>query len=346
MDKRDKDRHDKDIMKLAVVCHMYPYKSLGLSGGELYMHNTIKQLDIETQVYVLKIDTCPECWRDRPMTWERDGVSVKKISSIDELPMDYDYYITHLDCTNPVAKFCYDNKKKMIFVSHNLIRYDSVLALNQMGLCKIIVNSHNMSMNELYFGKNNLFIWTPPLDYEFFSNCSPGVGLTFYNKYITLINPTPSKGGYVFKNLIELMPHRKFLVVQGGYYIDRQMSFDYPNVLTLTAQTDMRTVYMNTRILLYPSDIETYGMCAQEAQSCGIPVIAYHCNDTLGLVENLGTSGIYIYNNRDDYPLWIREINKLDDFYEYSKKSMQSRQNAMNKNTKTRIEKLKSFIRN
>ncbi len=65
-------------------------------------------------------------------------------------------------------------------------------------------------------------------------------------------------------------------------------------------------VYARTRILLVPSEYESWGRVGVEAFAAGIPVIAH---PTPGLTESLGTAGIFA--NRRDIDAWEQAINGL-----------------------------------
>lgn len=122
---------------------------------------------------------------------------------------------------------------------------------------------------------------------------------------VTLVNLSEPKGGELFWRLVRSLPHRPFLGVAGGYgaqYVD-----SYPNADVINGTPAMRDdVYSQTRLLLMPSERETWGMVAVEAMASGIPVIAH---PTDGLIESLGDAGIFV--DRADGQGWIDEIERL-----------------------------------
>lgn len=134
---------------------------------------------------------------------------------------------------------------------------------------------------------------------------------------ITLINLYPNKGADVFWKLAEAMPERSFLAVRGSY--GEQDVRDLPNVEVIdnVPGTDMaKLVYARTRILLMPSEYESWGRTAVEACASGIPVIA---SPTRGLMESLGDAGIFV--DRSDVDGWRKAIEALDDADAYKKAS-------------------------
>ena len=133
-------------------------------------------------------------------------------------------------------------------------------------------------------------------------------------KAVTLVNLAENKGAGLFWEIAARMPKQRFLAVRGAY--DDQIIPDpLPPNVTLTGPTaDMRAVYEQTRVLLIPSEYESYGRVAIEAALSGIPVIA---NATDGLVEALGDAGIY--RNRSNAASWVAEINRLGANTDYRK---------------------------
>ena len=134
-------------------------------------------------------------------------------------------------------------------------------------------------------------------------------------KYITLINCSKPKGSRIFDILAFKNPDKNFLAVGGGYGI--QQNFKRNNVKQIpNTQKIWKDVYAHTKILLMPSLYESYGMCAEEAASLGIPTIA---SKTAGLKECLGESGIYV--NSINWMEWNRKLQFLEDEKTYKKYS-------------------------
>lgn len=125
---------------------------------------------------------------------------------------------------------------------------------------------------------------------------------------ITLVNLTVEKGAHVFYQLAERLPHLKFLGVTGAYGI-QMIRRDLPNVEIIDhvlSHEMVRKVYSRSKVVLMPSDYESYGRVAAEAACSGIPVIAH---PTAGLRESLGEAGIF--RDRDDTDAWAAELKRL-----------------------------------
>jgi glycosyltransferase involved in cell wall biosynthesis len=126
--------------------------------------------------------------------------------------------------------------------------------------------------------------------------------------HVTLVNLTVPKGAHVFYGLAERLPQFTFLGVKGAYGI-QVVRDDLPNVKILDhveSHRMVRTVYARTKVVLMPSDYESYGRVAAEAICSGIPVIAH---PTDGLRECLGDAGIF--HDRDDLDAWAAELRRL-----------------------------------
>lgn len=129
---------------------------------------------------------------------------------------------------------------------------------------------------------------------------------------ITLINTREEKGGKLWEELARLLPDHEFLGVEGAYDLAGQVKPNLPNVEFLANTSDIKKAYSKTRILLMPSERESYGRTGVEAMISGIPVIAH---PTAGLRESLGDAGIFI--DRKDTQAWVEAIKKLEDPAEY-----------------------------
>jgi glycosyltransferase involved in cell wall biosynthesis len=137
----------------------------------------------------------------------------------------------------------------------------------------------------------------PPLEFE--RHAVPHIG-----ESVTLVNLQDNKGVYTFSRLADRIPEFDFLGVTGTH--GDQVYPDFPNVRFHRTTQDMREVWQESKIVLMPSEYESYGMVAAEASVNGIPVIAH---PTPGLVECLGGAGIFI--DRDDIDGYERALRLL-----------------------------------
>jgi glycosyltransferase involved in cell wall biosynthesis len=128
--------------------------------------------------------------------------------------------------------------------------------------------------------------------------------------YTTMINLSVAKGGMILQFASDHLPDHKFLGVMGGH--GPQVT-DYRSNVTLHEHTqDMAAVYSKTRVLIFPTRSETYGIVVSEAMQHGIPVIA----SSLSAVREAGGDAA-IYINPYDGPSWVEALKDLDDPDQY-----------------------------
>ncbi len=135
---------------------------------------------------------------------------------------------------------------------------------------------------------------------------------------ITMINPQYHKGRSIMSNLITTNDEQwSFRVLAGGYG-DSFKEF-LPMVENSWAATngaldaqkyvhDMREVYRNTDILLFPSRYEGYGMAAVEPMFCGTAVIASNYPAILEAVGSDITTLCPFFNDREDWDFAVDDV--------------------------------------
>lgn len=248
-----------------------------------------------------------------------------------------DLLTTHLDLTREAMQLSLDLRKPLAHFIHNSfqLKHHHVNTLK----CQLaIFNSHWVAEAEQWPGPQ--IVVHPIVEPERY-RCERGGA-------ITLVNPTPGKGAGTFYQLAQLMPDRQFLTVAGAYgaqtpcpkpspsgersrqpheffkegaaygSVERtQCVHGLPNVTHLDHTSDIREVFRRTKVLLMPSNYESYGRVGIEAACAGIPTIAH---PTPGLKEAFGEAGVFY--DRDDIAGWHGEIQRLlnDDIY-YRKRS-------------------------
>ena len=144
---------------------------------------------------------------------------------------------------------------------------------------------------------------------------------------VTLINLFENKGGAQFWRIAEAMPDVEFLAVRGGYGEQVIPDVIPENVTLIDNTANMRDdVYSRTKILLMPSEYESWGRVGVEAMASGIPVIAH---PTPGLTESLGDAGTFVH--RDDTAGWVKAIRSLRSPKNYA---------AASKRAKARVQEL------
>ncbi len=167
-------------------------------------------------------------------------------------------------------------------------------------------------------------------------------------RYVTLVNPDPIKGLYVFARIAEQLACRRpdipLLVMTGrsraGWQDETGIDLSkLPNVTIRPSVPDPREFYAATRLVLMPSlCYESFGLVAAEAMLNGIPVLA---SNRGALPETIGDAGFlfdiparYTSETRDvptpaEVEPWVETIIRLwDDAAEYERRSRAAREHA------------------
>ncbi len=173
----------------------------------------------------------------------------------------------------------------------------------------IIANSKFMAETLRKFGISSTPIQTV---YPFISLSSYKVrDKNTPGKHITFINPTYLKGFEIFRKIIKKLPRKKFIVV--GKKIEKLKNISN-NVTCFDWCDDVRDIYKNTSIILYPSILdEPFGRVPIEAGINGIPTVA---SNRGGLPESVGKGGILI-DNPYDINAWLSALERIESDREY-----------------------------
>ena len=139
------------------------------------------------------------------------------------------------------------------------------------------------------------------------SPVDPAKYVTTPGDRVTLINLNRRKGGHLFGEIVTRMPDVEFLGVV-GMWEEQIIPNPIPhNLIILQSKDDVREIYSQTRVLLLPSQWESFGRVAVEAGLSGIPVVA---SPNPGTIEALGNAAIYA--SWSDLNEWIQAIRLLE----------------------------------
>jgi len=287
-------------VRLLAMLHAYPPHH---NAGAEWMVHTMLRATVERghEVDVVLSSRL----QDGP--YELDGVRVHPYTGKGDLFRflnSADALVTHLECTRRAMVISRLHGVPLIQVLHNT--FDQTRNWVRRGPCALAVyNSEWMRaefeawLDSVRAPRPDAVVVRPPVLAEEYAT-KPG-------DRVTLINLYPPKGSGTFWQLAERMPDVKFLAVIGGY--GPQDVRELPNVEVVPNVPGQRMrdeVYARTKILLMPSEYESWGRVGVEAMASGIPVIAH---PTPGLCESLGEAGIFV--DRDDLDGWEREIRRL-----------------------------------
>lgn len=138
---------------------------------------------------------------------------------------------------------------------------------------------------------------------------------------IVHVNPIEPKGIDITLEVAENMPDRKFLIVgnEGPQHVMDKIE-NIPNVEFGGFYEDMKSVYKQSEIVLFPSREEAFGRISVEAGYSGIPVITSGIG---GLSESMSAEGLNVEENTPgSYVSKIREVE--NNYEEYSKLSREN----------------------
>lgn len=206
-----------------------------------------------------------------------------------------DVAITHLNCTGSAMRAARDTSKPLVHLVHNhfQLKFHNVRPVRAQ-LC--IFNTEWVRRAS---PMDPSIVLHPIVEKDVYAVPREGERVTF-------VNLTTTKGANVFYELSRRLPKIQFLGVKGAYGVQEVPAEDLPNVTIWEHTPDIQHVYRQTKVILMPSDYESFGRIAVEAACSGIPSIVH---PTEGLREALGPAGIYC--DRDKIDDWEKEIVRL-----------------------------------
>jgi len=275
--------------------HQHEPDTAGISGGEVYLSRLCTYL--QQQGHIIRAIVGSE------NQYTHNGIECMPQGSPHQMFITNtehyewaDIMVTQLLGTPLGYNIAFRHKKPLIFIAHNnSTGYPTKHSPPEM--LHVIYNSYNLR-NELFntFGQYDSIVVHPVIKQP-----NERISPTLKRgrkpaqqhpqaKTVTLINCSLNKGGHVLVELAKLLPNVQFLGVLGGYQ-DQVVHEGLTNLRYLPNGTDMGAVYTQTKILIAPSQFESYSQACAEALTYGIPVIA---NKTPGIEENLSYAGIFI----------------------------------------------------
>lgn len=266
-----------------------------------------------------------------------------------------DIILTHLDMSQFTMIMAHQVQKPLVHICHNDIIYNCIL---NSGRGNYVAYNSEWLKKSLGYNLPSTIIH-PPCDISYYDVSKDPIS----NDAITLISLNERKGGELFARIAKAMPDRKFIGVVGSYDNPGPLKLSQqdiiammpPNVEIVQNSPDILSVYRRTRILLMPSDYESWGRTATEAMCNGIPVII---TPTPGLLENCGKAGIFVgvplYNPEPGEACvdigsveeWVLAIRQLDNPDYYRQKSLSCRARARELDPVKELEALEQFIIN
>jgi glycosyltransferase involved in cell wall biosynthesis len=271
---------------MQVMARVHAYPPDHPAGAEETLHALLVALvERGHRAEVWLTQYCPTRQR-----YELDGVLVHPLGSGGDM-LGYAQragaIVSHLESDASTAELAAAVCRPHVVIHHN------TMGRLQPGAALTVFNAEWVQQR---YGSVGIVV-RPPVD--------PARYATTPGDRVTLVNLTPAKGGDLLAELVRRMPDVQFLAVKGGY--GHQVvppAASNVEVLDTVPNSRMRDeVYARTRVLLMPSEYESWGRVGVEAMASGIPVLA---TPTPGLLESLGTGGTFI--DRGDLDGWMAAI--------------------------------------
>lgn len=246
-------------------------------------------------------------------------------------------------------------RRPVVHFVHNDIKYNSIV--NNFGGVSAVYNSQWIADKIGYDIPG--CVLHPPCNTDLYQT----EGNPIDREFITLISLNERKGGYLFYEIAKAMPEKKFLGVMGSYdnpgpqmltqveIINNLLQL--PNFTLVPNTPDILSTYRKTRLLLMPSDYESWGRTATEAMCSGIPVI---CTPTPGLKENCQDAAVYVGEpivncqpgdaqvEIGTVEQWVEAIRLFDNPKTYNKYSLLCKTRANQLNPVRELENLENFL--
>lgn len=294
-------------MKILSYTHAYVGSGHN-AGAETTLHDVMRHLKANgNEVSALLSKPC----KDGSGSYVVDGIRVQAHSSKQD-PFLYipasDLILSHLECASRAYLIAKTHGKPCVQLVHSNVDWAVTLGRKY---ADILV--YNTEWIKGYYEDQGVSVPSVVLH--------PIVEPKRYSvpttrEYITLINlsngkePFYDKGYRTFYELAKRFPNEKFLGVEGAY--GEQHIEDAPNVTFLKHTDNILEVYRRSKIMLMPSERETYGRVSVEAACSGIPTIA---SDTLGLRE---ADCSYDYLPYMAFDQWEDSLKLMLDDYDFA----------------------------
>lgn len=318
-------------MKITGYFHLFPPEHN--AGSETTVHAALRAMvNRGHKVQVV-------CDRSKTAPYNVDGIEVVRPprrgvhSWMENYVRDSDLLVTHLDLTSQAMTLAMAVKKPLVHFVHNdaQLMYWRVDARVPYRNSLTVFNSNWLANKpSSWAGQDLPQDWASPHSVIVHPVVEPERYQCERGECVTLANPTAGKGAATFYELARRIPETQFITAQGGYGIqvpcpngpNAHLFYDdqgnekpcngLANVTHVKNDPDIRNIFRRTKVLLMPSEYESYGRVGIEAACAGIPTIAH---PTVGLVEAFGDAGIFI--DRNDYDAWEKEVRRLltDDVY-------------------------------
>lgn len=286
---------------LRILAHVHMFPPAHCAGSETFLLAILRGM-------AKRGHQCRVIASEASHSYDIDGVIVMKppTDPVQERIFNAEHYgwcdvaITHLNCTSQAMHGCCDAAKPLVHLVHNdqQLRFHRVRA----------IRAQLMIYNSDWIYETYKKAGDTPLEPSIIVHpiVEPDLYRTTPGDRVLMVSLTFTKGAEVFYELSRRLRKILFAGVIGAYGDQIRKQEEMPNVTIFEHTADIKQIYGLTKVVLMPSNYESYGRVAVEAACSGIPSIVH---PTPGLKEALGDAAIYC--DRDKIDDWEKEIKRL-----------------------------------
>lgn len=302
-------------MRVLADTRLYPPSTY--AGAELAMHGLLRHLASEGH-------DCGVIVREG-VDATVDGITILSVQTetpiIDSIYGEADVVITHLEASLYAAQHAARAGKPLVHLVHNQHQLTwfgqvtgALIVFNSQTLASLCAHQHPSIPGTILHPvvyRDDVYSEDARLNLE---------ALGAPVEEIVQSNLSDLKGGMLFWRLAQREVDRTFTGVLGGYGAQIQRGADNVTVLQHVPHDHIADLYASARVVLMPSEYETWGMVAVEAMANGLPIIAHHSD---GLAEAIGRGGVE-WAHRGAVEQWSAALALLDEPEAYALHSAKS----------------------
>lgn len=136
-----------------------------------------------------------------------------------------------------------------------------------------------------------------------------------------------------YEKLLEKHPDTVLLIVGDGPYYEelKKKTKSYPNIILpgRMSREELTKYYCASEIFVFPSEADTFGMSALEAQACGLPCLVSGIGGPQEIIQN-GLTGKSITSGTSED--WAREMAEMIELWKNDPKEFEKIKNMARKN--------------
>lgn len=324
---------------MKVLAYVPTYMGSGHNAGaETTLHGLLRAVKLAGHD-VTALVSRPH--KDGSGSYVLDGVKVQAFSSKQD-PFLYfphaDVIMTQFECAQRAHLIGEQLNKPTVQVVHNNTVYATNLALRYNHF--MIYNSEHVKASieanyDTFNRPKRSVVVHPIVDPKIY-------GVESSREYITLVNlsdgeePFYNKGYEVFYYLAEKFPNEKFLGVKGAY--GNQIIRDLPNVTIAEHTNNILPIYRKSKVILMPSEVESWGRVAIEAGCSAIPSLT---STAPGFIEsNIGYHRIHFEN----YSGWEQALKDVLGNYTRASFEAKTKADRLHRSNEYQVQYFLEFI--